>query len=159
MASKRISYWLVKQHRTYTVDDVARLLGVHKNTVRSWLKSGLPRIDDRKPLLIAGADLKAWLKAKRKSAKQPCGPGRFYCFRCKAPKHPALGMVDYFPRTEKSGCLKAICETCQASMNRNASIRNLAAVMPNIDVQIVRLQSSIRWRAQHPSNCDLSREA
>ena len=52
---------LVKIHRNYTVEDVANLLGVHKNTVREWIKQGLPKIDDKRPMLILGCDLFAFL--------------------------------------------------------------------------------------------------
>jgi hypothetical protein len=32
--------------------EVASLFGVHKNTVREWVKRGLPTNDDRRPMLI-----------------------------------------------------------------------------------------------------------
>jgi len=48
------NYRRVKIHLSYTVEGVARLLEVHKNTVRAWLKSGLAKIDDRRPTMILG---------------------------------------------------------------------------------------------------------
>jgi len=47
----------VKIHRSYSVEEMSRLLGVHKNTVRNWLKNGLEPIDDQRPTLIRGSDL------------------------------------------------------------------------------------------------------
>lgn len=155
MSGKRINYRLVKQYRNYTVDEVARLLGVHKNTVREWIAKGLPVIDDYKPMLVLGSDLKGWLAEKRKSAKRPCGPGQFYCLKCKEPKRPVLGMVDYVPKTDRSGCLKALCETCERPINRNATVAHLSVTMPGIVIQFVERQSSISGRAELPSNCDL----
>ena len=32
---------LVKIHRNYTVEEIATLFGIHKNTVRDWVKAGL----------------------------------------------------------------------------------------------------------------------
>ena len=48
MAVRRLNPGLVKIHRSYSIDQVARTLGVHKNTVANWLKDGLsPMISDR----------------------------------------------------------------------------------------------------------------
>ena len=94
---------LVKIHRNYTVDEVARTLGSHKNTVRSWIKQGLPTIDSRRPTLIHGLDVARFLETRRKAGKQSCGPGQIYCVKCRSPKSPAGGMVDYVSITATSG--------------------------------------------------------
>ena len=66
---------LAKIHRNYTVEDVAAVFGVHRNTVREWVKRGLPTSDDRRPMLILGADLVAFLRARRVKNKRTCQPG------------------------------------------------------------------------------------
>lgn len=113
---------LVKIHRNYTVEEVTRLLGVHKNTVRTWIKQGLPTINDKRPMLVLGPDLSAFLQAKRAKNKRPCKPGEMYCVRCRAPKAPAGNMVEYKPQTESLGNLFGICPDCDAGMNRRVSL-------------------------------------
>jgi hypothetical protein len=39
---------LAKIHRNHKVEDVASVLAVHRNTVRQWVKSGLPTRDKRR---------------------------------------------------------------------------------------------------------------
>lgn len=46
----------VKLNRSYTFDELAALLDVHKNTVANWTKIGLPYLSERRPFLILGAD-------------------------------------------------------------------------------------------------------
>ena len=116
---------LAKIHRNYTVEEAASLYGVHRNTVRQWIKRGLPTNDQTRPFLILGRDLVAFLHARRVKNKRPCQPGELYCVRCRAPKAPAGDMVEYKPVTETSGNLIAICPDCHAIMNRRASLAKL----------------------------------
>ena len=52
---KRQHRRMVKIHRSYTVDEAARGLGVAKGTVRRWLNSGkLSAIEGLRPALILG---------------------------------------------------------------------------------------------------------
>ena len=75
MAKRHPNHRLVKIHRNYTVEEVAGLFGVHRNTVRAWVKRGLPMIDRKRPMLIHGRDLAAFLQARRLKNKQTCQPG------------------------------------------------------------------------------------
>ena len=72
----------VKIHRSCTVEEIANLVTVHKNTVRGWVNAGLPTTDDKRPMLIRGHELIAFLKARRVRNKQTCQPGEMYCVRC-----------------------------------------------------------------------------
>lgn len=125
---------LVKIHRNYTVEEVARLLDVHKNTVREWVKKGLPTIDDKRPMLILGRDLSAFLQARRTKNKRPCQPGEIYCVRCRAPKAPAGNMVEYEPVTEKLGNLFAICPDCDSGINRRVSLVKLEQIRGQMEI-------------------------
>lgn len=156
---KRINPRLAKKHRSFTVTELADLLGVHKHTVRGWLKKGLPSIDDAKPTLIHGGAFQAWWGKQRKAAKRPCQSGQMYCFKCKAPKAPALGMVEYVPTNAATGNLKAFCETCETMMHRRARLADIRAKMPEMDVQITLASSSIGAPAHPSSNCDKSEGA
>jgi excisionase family DNA binding protein len=134
MRKRRPNYRLVKIHRNYTVEEVARLFGVHKNTVRTWVKSGLPVCDLRRPTLIRGRELAAYLKARRTKNKRPCQPGEIYCVRCRASKHPAGSMAEYRPTTERLGNLIGICPDCEGMMYRRASKAKLPAIQAKLEV-------------------------
>ena len=47
MSKRHANLRLAKIHRNYTVEKVAGLFGVHRNTLREWIKRGLPTNDDR----------------------------------------------------------------------------------------------------------------
>ena len=125
---------LAKIHRSYTVDEVARLFGLHKNSVRQWIKKGLPMIGGKRPILIHGRDLRSFLEARRQRRKRTCLPGQIYCIRCRAPKHPAGGWAEYMPMTETLGNLVGICPDCDTVMNRCVSLSKLGRVRGSIDI-------------------------
>lgn len=128
MASKRLNPRLAKINRSYSVDEVARLFGVHRQTVRNWIKCGLPVMTTGRPHLIAGDDLRAFLQARRADGKVTCRPGELYCLRCWAAKPAAEGMLDYLPITNQSGNLRGLCPTSEGLMLRRASLRKLDEV-------------------------------
>lgn len=118
MANRRPNHRLVKIHRTYDVDDIVRLLSVHRNTVREWIRRGLETCDAKRPTLIRGTVLKAYLENRRKMSKRPCTPDEIYCVRCRLPRRPAADLVEYQALTTAQGTLVAICPTCEAMMYR-----------------------------------------
>lgn len=133
----------VKSTRTYTVDEAARLLGVHKNTVRRWLIQGLAAIDERRPLLIHGPALIAFLGERRAKRKQPCGPGRMYCVRCRAPKRPAGGMADFEAGPGDTGMLTGICPDCEGLIYRRVRRTKLDEVREDLEVTLAKAEPRI----------------
>ena len=146
---------LVKIHRSYTVEEVAWLLGKHKNTVRKWVKDGLATIDNKRPMLILGHDLVAFIQARREKNKQSCKPGELYCVRCRLPRFPADDMADYEPVTEKFGNLIAICPDCDSIINRRVSLARIGEVCGNLDITFPKELQHIVKRIKHTVNSDL----
>jgi len=120
--SKRLNPNKAKIHRSYTVEELANLYSVHKNTVRIWVKNGLPVCDSKKPMLILGGDLREFIKDKNNKRKQKCKPNEMYCLRCKTPQIPADNMVEYEPINNVSGRLIALCSCCEVVMNKYISL-------------------------------------
>lgn len=126
MATRRPNHRLVKIHWNYTVEEVARLLGKHRSTIRHWINHlGLPAIADKKPMLILGRELISFLQRQRSKNKRPCQPGEVYCVRCRVPRRPAGEMVEYQPLTVTLGKLTAICPTCGTLMHQRINLTKL----------------------------------
>ncbi len=134
MGKRHPNHRLVKIHRSYKVEEIAKLFGIHKHTVRQWVKNGLPTSDDKRPMLILGRELVAFLRARRLKHKQTCKPGELYCVRCRAPKPPAGDMAEYSPITEKYGNLSGICPDCEAFMNRHVSLAKIGQICGKMDI-------------------------
>ncbi len=133
---KRLNPNLAKIHRNYLVVEVSNLFGVHKNTVRAWIKDGLPICDDNHPMIILGSELRAYLQDKNASAKRPCKEDEIFCMKCRWPKKPAGGMVEYKPLNNMKGCLSAICPTCDSLMNRFSNVSKLEQMKQFWDVSV-----------------------
>jgi len=150
----RINPRLAKRHRSYTTRELADLLGAHKNSVRQWIRDGLPVVDGARPILILGVEFQAWWGKRMKAKKCPCQPGQMYCFKCRAPKPPALGMIEYAATNATTGNLKALCETCGTLMNQRIRLDRISARMPAMDVRRTLAPSSIAERSHPSPNCD-----
>jgi hypothetical protein len=159
MGAHRSNPCLVKLHRSYLATELAIRLGVHKNTVRNWQRDGLAPIDGNKPFLFQGATVRAFLAIRNAGRKRPCGPGKLYCFGCREPSSPALGMVEYVALTDTSGNLRAICARCETIMHRRARLASLATIMPGLEVQLVQALSRLSVSPSPSLSCDFERQA
>ncbi len=137
---------LAKIHRNYTVEEAATLFGVHRQTVRRWIKGGLPTIGDRRPLLILGNDLVVFLQNRRQKKKQKCKPGDIYCVRCREPKSPAGGIADYKPQTGTLGNLIGICPDCDSLIYRRVNVTRMDEVRGNLSITMLEAVEHISPR-------------
>lgn len=140
------------------MEEAAALFGVHRNTVRDWIKRGLPTNDERRPALILGRDLAAFLLARRLKNKRTCQPGELYCVRCRAPRTPAGDMAEYRPLSATLGNLIGICPCCDCLMYRRVNVAKLGAVSGKLEVTPTQGPSRIGDSPEPSVNSDFTRE-
>ncbi|OOY57532.1 helix-turn-helix domain-containing protein [Solemya velum gill symbiont] len=138
---------LVKINRNYTFEELAMVFGVHKNTVSSWVKNGLPCLKERRPFLILGTEARAYLQQQRTVKKQKCKPDEFFCMRCKAPTKPAENYVEYMPLSATKGRLTGFCGRCECVVNKFISFDSLARYS-------VIFNLSVPKALEHINDCD-----
>ncbi|WP_156363624.1 helix-turn-helix domain-containing protein [Sphingomonas sp. Leaf357] len=158
MATRRANPQRVKLHRSYSVPELSVCLNVHPNTVREWQRGGLKPIDTARPILFQGAIVRAFLTRRNADRKRPCGPGMIFCFRCRVPCAPALGMVDYVPLNPATGNLRALCETCGGMMHRRARQADLHRIMPSIEIRILDAPQRLMGSARPSLNSEAERQ-
>ena len=149
----------VKIHRNYTVEEIAQLFGKHKNTVRNWLRDGLESIDDRRPALVLGAVLIAFLKTRREKSKRPLKPGEMYCLKCRGPVRPAGKMAEWVHVTEASANLRGICPCCETLIHRRVSLARIDAAIVDLEVTSEPAEGHIRGMIEPSLNCDFRKGA
>lgn len=155
--SKRHNPNQAKIHRSYSVREVVELFSVHKNTVRSWVKDGLPTNDSKRPMLILGSDLKHYLQSKRKRNKKKCLPYEIYCVRCRLPRIPAGNMVDFEPMNGVMGRLIGLCPYCDGFINKFYKLANLEKIKGKIDITITKALEHINESNNPPVNSDFNK--
>ena len=158
MPSRRPNPRLAKLNHPYKVDDVRRLFGVHPHTVRDWIKAGLQVIDARKPIMIRGRDLRAFLELRRARRKRPCPPGHLYCFACRQPRKPAPATAIFRSRDHGAGQLIGRCEVCRTAMHRRANRERLGAILPGVAVRIVEAEPRLDEPARPSLNLHIEPE-
>ena len=157
--AKRLNHRLIKTLRTYTIEELADLLGCHKNTVRLWIKRGLPTLGDgKRPLLVHGEDARDFLQRRRAGLKRKCGPDEMLCFGCKEARRPAFGIADFKLPSGNVGMLSGLCEVCSTLMFKRTSVATLERLSQILDVRILEADGRLSGSALPFSNCHLAKE-
>lgn len=121
----RLNPYRAKIHYSYSVAEAAKLLGVHRNTVRSWIKAGLPIFVCGREQLMLGSELRSWLKERQGARRTTTPPGQIFCFKCREPRAPAEGMVDVINPSDRTPNVRALCAECGGLMHRRVSLARL----------------------------------
>lgn len=140
--AKRIDLRRVKANRTYRIDEAAAVTGVHPNTVRNWIKTGLTVIAGRRPLIL-GSDIIEFHRARRDAARTPSPRGTIHCLPCRKPQRPDGNMADFVIDEAGIGKLQGLCPACGRVMSRIVNPAFLEQVAGDLDVQHVRHQPTL----------------
>lgn len=81
--SKNYKLRLIKTRESYTSKRISQELNVHQRTVQEWFKTGLKPIENKKPYLVMGYELKNFLEQKQENKKCKLKPDEFYCTKCR----------------------------------------------------------------------------
>jgi hypothetical protein len=134
--NRRADWRRIKGKYSYTVEEAARALDLHRNTVRNWIRrGGLHALTGSRPHLILGGVLVEFLKGRRLPAKRKCGLGELYCLKCRAPRKPVAELIEHRPMASGRARIVGICLTCESLMHRFVANRNLEASLREFGVQ------------------------
>ncbi len=128
MSRGRLNPRRAKIHRSYSVAEAAVLFGVHRNTVRNWIRHGLPVVKTSSGLLILGRDFRPFLEQRQATRRRKCGPGELYCFKCSEPRRPRPGSLSVVQVTPTASSVIAQCEACGTRMRQCVGSEKLAAL-------------------------------
>lgn len=134
---RRVDPRRIKIHRSYTVEQLAKLLDCHKNSVRLWLNQGLEVLDDgKRPYLIQGSVARRFLEAKRQTRKRRCKLHELYCLRCQEFRAPDALQAQYRRRPGQAGMLIGSCPECGTRMFKRVSESSRFALQGCLALQI-----------------------
>jgi len=145
---------LIKATWPYTVQEIVELFDLHKNAVLRWLKEGLHADRSQRPYLIRGDELTRFLNQRRDGKRQQCTPGEFFCFKCRVPREPYLGIADIAIESPTRFRIKALCSVCDTSVNKVQNVRNLPKIKTLFNIQQLTGEHLLECTALRP-NSDL----
>lgn len=142
--AKKYNINRISKRRTYTVKEIAVLLGVHIRTVQSWLSQGLQLVEHSFPYLIHGEALVDYLGGKQSSRRSKLASDEFYCVKCRQPRKGLSGTVNTTITQKLMGSgkslivIRALCEVCSSKVNRfNAIYTKNVAELLGTEVSLV----------------------
>jgi hypothetical protein len=116
--ARRYKTGRIKVHRSYEIEEAAETVGVTPQTIRAWIGQGLPALTEKRPYLILGWQLKAYLKSREAERKAPMAKDEFYCLRCKARRKAALGLTERATLADGRPILTGFCAVCETECRR-----------------------------------------
>ena len=107
-----------------TLDDICNLFNVNHQTVREWIRRGLKTIDNGKPILIYGNDLKAFLGKQNQSNKCHTEFNQMFCMKCQDSRGVYKNQIQ-LEANQQFLRAKGLCRDCKSVMNKSYKLSDL----------------------------------
>ena len=144
----------VKIHRNYTIAEAAAFLGVHKHTVSRWIAAGLPTTDAKRPFLIRGQDLRAFLRAREPDQTEHVGRASSIACAVGRPDGPRWRHGRLQSRTPpRAACCCGICPTCDTMIYRAVSLGTIEQKRGGLDIAFPSAERRIGDIVLTPLQC------
>lgn len=138
---KNYNLRLIKNRESYLFRQICEFLNIHPRTVQAWKQQGLPIINNEKPYLVMGYDLKEFLSKKQKDRKCKLQANEFYCTKCREAVRSTDNDV-WIEVSEKTigkqgfkeFVIKGICEFCNSKLNRFSHEGKLGQIKDTFNV-------------------------
>ena len=143
----------IRTTSTYSFKEIASLFNYSIGSIRRWKAQGLPIMTNTKPMLVHGAELKAWLDDRQKARKRPCEPEEFYCFagNCRTQRRPKIGSVRIRKSNQIVGTIEARCEACGSKIRKGYAMTNLTEIEKTFESFKGNIED-LYWRNNPPLN-------
>ena len=110
------SYRSVRPHsaQVYSSAEVLALYGICRNTLSSWVQSGLRPSDTTIPYLFRGAELKRFHAERAMRGRKDLRLGEFKCLGCGSAVFPDIRSIEVTERKGRAATAHATCCDCGA---------------------------------------------
>ncbi len=150
----------IKRHRVYTVWEVGEALGLHRQTVIRWIKSGGLAADRaQRPWLVEGCVLKAFLQERRALGRCTLKVGEIFCLPCRSPQLPDGRMADFRLKAPTHGTLTGLCPVCGRLMHRALRRADLEVTSAILDVAVQKAMTRLMGKTEAPSTVTFGAES
>lgn len=122
-----------KKDWVYTTEGLARLYGVHPNTVSNWVKDGLRKSDNGVPSVFNGAEVKRFHKERRVDSNVKLRLGQFKCFSCKGRVFPDPQSVSSDSSSDGRISIWGQCPDCLGVLAKQVNERDCDKIMYCVD--------------------------
>lgn len=132
----------IKSLHPYTIDEAAEVSGVSPRTIRTWAANGLSVMDEGRPALIRGDDLRAYILNQRKARKSKSALDTIYCVGCRQQRKPAGAMADCILKGDRAA-LTALCEVCENMISKPIAAARIPDIAQTLDLTITRHETTL----------------
>ncbi len=130
---------IIYGYQSYTINELAKVYEMDKKTCLRWIEEGLRIVPGgKKPILMLGSEIKAFIRQKNSKKKVKLKRDEFYCFKCKAPRRAKRGTI-----IKSQGSKKGVCGVCNGKMVKKIKPYQKDYPIPSTPVQMSTLFDNI----------------